>query len=117
MGGCGSGGHRAGGVRRVAKATGLSCARISAGLRELRGCKPARSATPATRGRKCWEDKDPTLLSDLAELLAGEVAGSPVSEQIWVRSSTRELRDKLRERGHQVGHCTVHRLLRNMGWA
>jgi hypothetical protein len=106
-----------GGIRRVAEATGLSCARISAGLRELRGCKPVRHATPAKRGRKLWEDKDPTLLSDLKELLADEVAGSPVSEQTWVRSSTRRLRDKLREKGHQVGHCTVRRLLRKMGFS
>ncbi len=104
-----------GGIRHVAEATGLSCARISAGLRALRGCEQPRSATPAKRGPKFWEDKDATLVSDLKELLADEVAGSPVNEQTWVRSSTRRLRDKLREKGHQVGHCTVHRLLRKMG--
>jgi Rhodopirellula transposase DDE domain len=103
-----------GGIRRVAEATGLSCARISAGLRELRGCKPLRLATPAKRGPKFSEEKDSTLLSDLEELLADEVAGSPMNEQTWVRSSTRKLRDKLREKGHQVGHCTVHRLLRKL---
>jgi hypothetical protein len=102
-----------GGIRCVAEATGLSCFRISAGLWELRGCKPVRRATPAKRGRKLWEDKDPTLLSDLEALLADEVAGSPVGEQTWVRSSTR----RLREKGHQVGHCTVRRLLRKMKFA
>jgi hypothetical protein len=104
-----------GGIRRVAEATGLSCDRVSAGLRELRGCERPRRAPPAKRGPKFSEDIDPTLLSDLNELLADEVAGSPVREQTWVRSSVRKLRDKLREKGHKVGHCTVHRLLRKLG--
>jgi len=106
-----------GGIRRVAEATGLSCARISAGLRELRGCQRPRRTSPAKRGPKFWEDKDPTLLSDLEGLVADEIAGSPVSEQTWVRSSTRRLRDKLRKKGHRVGHCTVHRLLRKLGFS
>jgi hypothetical protein len=48
-------------------------------------------------------------------LLSDDRAGSPVNDQEWVRGSTRKLRDKLREKGHQVGHCTVCRLLRKMG--
>src|SRR5262252_354873 len=40
-----------------------------------------------------------------------------MSEQRWVRSSTLKLRDKLREQGHDVGHCTVHRLLKKLGFS
>jgi hypothetical protein len=106
-----------GGIRRVAEATGLSCFRISAGLRELRGCKPVRRASPAKRGPKFSEDKDPTLLRDLERLITDEIAGNPMSEQRWVRSSTLKLRDKLREQGHDVGHCTVYRLLKKLGFS
>jgi hypothetical protein len=103
-----------GGSRRVAEATGLSCFRTSAGLRELRGPQPVRRAAPAKRGPKFGEDKGPTLLSDLEQRLADEVAGNPMSEEKWVRSSTRKLRDRLREKGHLVGHCTGHRLLKKL---
>jgi transposase len=106
-----------GGIRRVAEATGLSYFRISAGLRELRGHRPARRANPAKRGPKFSEDKDPTLLSDLERLITDEIAGNPMSGQRWVRSSTLKLRDKLREQGHKVGHCTVYRLLKKLGFS
>jgi Rhodopirellula transposase DDE domain len=107
-----------GGVRCVAEATGLSRGCVSAGLQQLHGLRPAMPRIPRAKpGAKPWEDKDPTLLRDLEQLLSDEIAGSPVSEQTWVRSSTRKLRDKLREMGHPIGHCTVHRLLRKMGFS
>jgi hypothetical protein len=49
-------------------------------------------------------------------LLADEIAGDPMTERKWVRTSTRRLRDQLRAVGHPVGHCTVHRLLRKLGF-
>ena len=106
-----------GGVAFVSAATGISRARISAGLGVLRGRPPRRSEpTGRKRGRQFWEDKDPTLVSDLEQLLADEIAGDPMSDERWVRSSTRKLRDRLRALGHPVGHCTVHRLLRKLGF-
>jgi len=107
-----------GGIRRVAEATGISCARIAAGMRMLEGrTSPARASSGRKRGGQFWESKDPTLVTDLEQLLAPEIAGNPMSEEKWVRSSTRKLRDKLREQGHKVGHCTVHRLLKKLGFS
>jgi hypothetical protein len=53
----------------------------------------------------------------LEQLLSDEIAGDPMREQTWVRTSTRKLRDKLRAKGHPVGHCTVHRLLKKLNFA
>jgi Rhodopirellula transposase DDE domain len=107
-----------GGIKRVAAATGLSGACISARLRELRtGERPPSRGTGAKHGPKFSEDKDPTLLRDLEQMLTDEVAGSPMTDQKWVRSSTLKLRDRLRAKGHRVGHCTVHRLLKKMGYS
>jgi hypothetical protein len=39
-----------------------------------------------------------------------------MTQDKWVRSSTHKLRDRLREKGHSVGHCTVYRLLKQMGF-
>jgi hypothetical protein len=107
-----------GGIKVVAAATGLSGACISMRLRELRtGERPPSRGTGAKRGPKFSEDKDPTLLRDLEQMLADEVAGSPTTDQKWVRSSTLKLRDRLRATGHRVGHCTVHRVLKKMGFS
>jgi hypothetical protein len=106
-----------GGIRCVAGATGLSCEIVSSGLRELRAGGPMPKYGPhRKRGPKFSEDKDPTLISDLEELLGDEIAGNPMTQERWVRSSTHKLRDRLREKGHAVGHCTVYRLLKKMGF-
>ena len=107
-----------GGNKLVWAATGISHARISAGRRELRGCAPRpQVASRRKRGGQFSEDKDPALISDLEQLLSDEIAGNPMTDQKWVRSSTRKLGDQLREQGHQVGHCTVHRLLKKLGFS
>jgi hypothetical protein len=68
-------------------------------------------------GRKLVEEKDPNIAPALDRLLSDEVAGDPMGRQKWVRSSIRNLSKKLKERGHQVGHGTVARLLRRMGYS
>ena len=53
----------------------------------------------------------------MEELLSDEIAGDPRTEQRWVRSSVRRLRDHLRVKGHKLGHSTVHRLLKKLGFS
>jgi hypothetical protein len=107
-----------GGIKLVSAVTGISHARIAAGLRVLQGKAP-RPHAPSLRkrGGQFWEDRDPTLVSDLEQLLADEIAGNPMSGEKWVRSSTRKLRDRLRAMGHPVGHSTVHRLLKKLNFS
>src|SRR5262245_32093796 len=78
------------GITVVAGATGISHARISAGLRELQGRAPRRppqAPSSRKRGGQFWEDKDPTLMDDLQQLLSDDPAGDPMTEQTWIRSS------------------------------
>src|SRR5262249_434722 len=92
---------------------------VSSGLHKLRaGEPPPRYGPHRKRGPKFSEDKDPTLIRDLEQLLSDEVAGNPMTQDRWVRSSTHRLRlrDRLREKGHSIGHCTVYRLLKQMGF-
>jgi hypothetical protein len=106
-----------GGKKLVSEATGISLTRITAGQRALEGRPPRRSVTTGRRrGGQFWEDRDPTLISDLEQLLEDEIAGDPMTERKWVRTSIRRLRDRLRAIGHPVGHCTVHRLLWKLGF-
>jgi hypothetical protein len=68
-------------------------------------------------GRKLTEEIDPAILPALERLLADEIAGDPMTEQKWIRSSLRMLSKKLADEGHQASTATVARLLRDMGFS
>jgi hypothetical protein len=126
-----------GGVSRVSGATGLAPSTITAGLHDLQlldatplGSEPDHR--PETRplsgretdrirlpggGRKLTEVKDPRIITALETMLLDEVAGDPMSEQRWVRSSTRHLSDRLTADGHSASPNTVARLLKDMGFS
>jgi DDE family transposase len=69
------------------------------------------------QGRKLVEVKDPNVVPALERMLSDEVAGDPMGQQKWVRSSIRNLSKQLKDQGHQVGHGAVARLLRKMGYS
>jgi hypothetical protein len=50
-------------------------------------------------------------------MLSDEVAGDPMSDQKWIRSSLRNLSKRLSEKGHRACTHTVARLLRKMGYS
>jgi Rhodopirellula transposase DDE domain len=68
-------------------------------------------------GRKLTEIKDPTILTALERMLADEIAGDPMSEQKWVRSSLRRLSERLASEGHQACAHVVGRLLKGLGFS
>jgi hypothetical protein len=53
----------------------------------------------------------------LQEMIAPETAGEPMSTQRWVRSSLRQLSQRLREAGHPLSPPTVGRLLKSWDYA
>jgi Rhodopirellula transposase DDE domain len=126
-----------GGVTRVCAATGLSHKTVVRGLHELQrlDAVPAGSESsaepppdPAYRrehdrirrlgaGRKLTEVKDPGVIAALEQMLVDEVAGDPMGEQRWVRSSLRHLSERLTAGGHPIGTGTVARLLKGMGFS
>lgn len=107
------------GVRLVSQITGLGDTAIRAGRRELaqrlRGELPPAPAPCG--GRPRTESKNPAILAALEELLADEVAGDPMSERKWTRSSVKRLTKQLRERGFEIGGATVWRLLKRLGFS
>src|SRR5262249_31990105 len=120
------------GVALVAGAAGLSPRGIRAGLRGVQhlGAAPAvplprppPARRPSSRrqeyrirrpggGRKLTEVKDPGIMTALEQLLADEIAGDPMGEQKWVRSSLRYLSERLAAEGHPACEGTVARLLK-----
>jgi hypothetical protein len=109
-----------GGVRVVTQLTGLCQPTIARGRRELADLLEGKSIKKERKpggGRPRIEEKYPAIAGALEEMLNDEVAGSPEGDQKWVRSSVRKLRDRLRERGFDIGHCTVSALLKRMGFS
>ena len=68
-------------------------------------------------GRKSIEQKDPAIVAALDRLLTDEVAGDPMTEQKWIRSSLRRLSERLADEGHQASSSTISRLLKGMGFS
>ena len=108
-----------GGVRLMSQITGLSEDTIRAGRRELH--QRLEGELPLVPkpcgGRPLTESKSPAIRAALEELLADEVAGDPMSEQKWVRTSVKRLTKQLKERGFQIGSATVWRMLKRMGFS
>jgi len=99
-----------GGIAQVAQATGLAREVIARGIRELRGevpvAAPGRVRLPGG-GRKTAETHDPTLRTDLEQLVEPATRGDPASPLRWTCKSLRKLAAELQQRGHRVSHQKV----------
>ena len=109
-----------GGIQRAQVLSGMSRSTIMRGMQELRSPEklgvPGRVRKPGG-GCKKVEDKYPAIEAALERLLAHEIAGDPMTEQKWVRSSLRQLSTKLKEAGYQASIPVVSRLLRKMSFS
>jgi hypothetical protein len=114
-----------GGITLVAQATGLSSVTIRQGIAEMKDSATATpdeaERTPRIRrpggGRKRLSDLDRTLCKDLDALVDPATRGDPQSPLRWTCKSTRNLADALSNKGHEVSHQTVARLLQEMDYS
>lgn len=109
-----------GGISLVAEASGLSRPTIYSGIKELEEEDVTPLAPERQRkaggGRRPLTAKDPTLESDLRELVSSHQRGDPESPLTWTSKSLRKLASELRGSGHSIGHVTVGTLLEKMGF-
>jgi len=110
-----------GGAAAVSRITGASSQTIKRGRQELAEAAEGRCIEEAPRGRRgrppTEEKKYPDIEQVLERMLSHEAAGDPMGEQVWVRSSLRNLSEELRKKGYDVGYCTVRRLLRKVDYS
>jgi transposase len=109
-----------GGTLQMRQITGMAIPTISRGRKELAGFLSSGKINPPpipVGGRPRVEKKYPNIKAVLEKILADEIAGDPMSRQKWVRSSTYQLAERLKELGYQVGHNTVWRMLKEMGFS
>jgi hypothetical protein len=108
-----------GGIAVVARATGLSPATISRGLKELDSDAPLagdRVRRPGG-GRKRATTHHPTLLRDLEALVEPTAPGDPDSPLRWTCLSTRTLAVALEALGYAISHTVVAELLHSLGYS
>lgn len=110
------------GAKVLAEVTGIPSATLLKSISEIRSTDtaPAGSLTkapPSRCGRKLVEVKYPAILPALERMLADEIAGDPMTNQRWVRSSLRRLSAQLRQQGYLACVHVVARMLRNMGYS
>jgi hypothetical protein len=109
-----------GGVSVVSRITGLARSTIRRGLIELdvmAGGAPAGRVRRVGGGRKKLTETDPTLLSDLRDLVEPATLGDPEAPLLWTSRSVRNLADALRAMGHRIGHNVVADLLRQLNYS
>ena len=112
-----------GGIRVVARVTGLAPRTIGVGIKEVRGLEAGLLPTERLRirrpggGRKRGTEKDPELLGALLKLVDPVTRGDPMSALRWTAKSVRHLARELCEQGHKVGKDLVARLLREEGYS
>jgi hypothetical protein len=114
-----------GGITLIAQATGLSPVTIRQGIAELKdptilagdeAVENLRIRQPGG-GRKRLSESDRTLRKDLESLVDPATRGHPQSPLLWTCKSTRNLAEALAEKGHEVSHQTVARLLQELDYS
>jgi len=114
-----------GGVSKVHRATGLVPSTIGRGIRDIvlrerdeaaDGQGPRRIREPGG-GRKRKTDEDPSLLSDLLDLVGASTRGDPESPLLWTSKSAANLASALRAKGHDISSRTANRILKSQGYS
>ena len=107
------------GISTVAKATGVSRHVIRQGIAELQqsAVLPERRIRRSGGGRKSAVKLDPSLKTDLEELLESTTRGDPESPLRWTCRSVRNLEAELKNRGHAVSHQVVADLLHELEYS
>ena len=114
-----------GGVKTVARATGIAESTIRIGKKELKqGAITTKTPETAPRrirrkgaGRKSLTAQDDSLISALDSLVEPTARGDPMCPLRWTCKSTRKLAQELRHQGHRISHTKVSQLLRAMGYS
>jgi len=114
-----------GGVKTVARATGIAESTIRIGKKELKQ-GAITTKTPETiprrirkkgAGRKPLTAQDDSLISALDSLVEPTARGDPMCPLRWTCKSTRKLAQELRHQGHRISHTKISQLLRAMGYS
>jgi transposase len=110
--------QRRGSASTVAREAGVSLTTVKRGLREREAgqtYRPGARIRQPGAGRKPLAQSDPTLLSDLEQLL--EPKGDPMSLVRWTTKSLAHLVHALAAQGHHIQKSALAELLHEQGFS
>jgi transposase len=109
-----------GGVRAVARASGLAINTVRRGFAEVAGeaivSDPLRIRR-AGGGRKTLTQSQPELLAALERLVSSATRGDPMRPLLWTCKSVRRLSGELVKQGHQISPAKTADLLHELGYS
>ncbi len=109
-----------GGVRTVARATGLAINTVRRGLADLAEAPKPEAllrVRKAGGGRKKLREKDAKLVEAMEELIEPFTRGDPMRPLRWTCKSVRRLAGELRDQGHPISPAKVAELLAEIGYS
>lgn len=108
-----------GGVRTVARASGLAINTVRRGCAELTGTAvaPPSRIRRSGGGRKSLVQSQPELLAALTRLVSPATRGDPMRPLLWTCKSVRRLSQELTKQGYKVGATKTAELLHGLGYS
>ena len=108
-----------GGIRTVARASGLAINTVRRGYAEV--MKSSHSGPQRIRreggGRKTMTASQPELLTSLESLVSPVTHGDPMRPLLWTCKSVRHLSDELAKQGYSVSATKTAQLLHSLGYS
>ena len=109
-----------GGVRAVARASGLAINTVRRGFAEVAGEAIVSDPLRIRReggGRKTLTQSQPELLAALERLVSSATRGDPMRPLLWTCKSVRRLSGELVKQGHQISPAKTADLLHELGYS
>jgi len=110
-----------GGISLVSREVGTSRQTLTEGVQELDDPNAeiivqGRSRKPGGGRKPIWESH-PSILEALKELVSAHTKGDPMNLLTWTNKSLRTLQQELKEKGYEVSHSVVGKLLKKLGYS
>ena len=108
-----------GGVKLIHEISGVSQTTIIRGKKELEAGEPAsdRHIRNPGGGRKKTTQKYENIKEEIEKIVADKTYGNPENPLTWTTKSLRNIKEHLEEKGYQINHDTVGKILKELGYS
>lgn len=108
-----------GGVKLIHEISGVSQTTIIRGKKELEGGETGSSIRirKPGGGRKKLTEKYGDIKDEIEKIVADTTYGNPENPLAWTTKSLRNLKECLEEKGYEIKHDTVGKILKELGYS
>lgn len=108
-----------GGVKLVHEISGVSQTTIIRGKKELESGKLVNDGRVRKTGggRKQISEKYKSITEEIEKIVADKTYGNPENPLTWTTKSLRNIKEHLNEKGFEINHDTVGKILKELGYS